>query len=510
MMIWFSLVGLIVGCESDSTNEKEKPYIKQREIPATPTTIKMVVNNGKITFPEGMDANNNPYLTYIEDNTDIDIEMIVPPSRGYQEMIDVYMTSSQVPDLINTSDASWVANNVEQEKLMRLDDLLRNYGQDLLKSFPDEVWDEVRYNGSIYAIPSLAEVAGNEVMYARKDWLDAVGLSPPKTLDEYYDVMWAFTYKDPDGNGKLDTWGLTIMQEGLSHAAPFFGAFGVPRSTDQINQWKEEDGELVYSGILDETEQALQFLAKLYGDGLLDRTFILNKQDSFQEKIIHGQVGLFSASWNDTLGPILENRKLDPDAEWIRLDYPQGDHGQTGTVGLPVIQSYTVIPAESKNATAVMKVLNFIAGKGYADLKFGFEGEVWTIENGEMVTNFEADFLHAYRTLYQNLADHNNTTMRKQRLDSFGEEYELNANVEMIHQHVLRSDYQGPPTPSMGKYGSKLVKLEDETFAKIIMGLGGSNEFSEFKKQWIHEGGWEITNEVNEWYREYRERELVE
>ena len=36
----------------------------------------------------------------------------------------------------------------------------------------------------------------------RKDWLDELNLPEPATLDDYYNVLKAFTEQDPDGNGK--------------------------------------------------------------------------------------------------------------------------------------------------------------------------------------------------------------------------------------------------------------------------------------------------------------------
>lgn len=50
----------------------------------------------------------------------------------------------------------------------------------------------------------------------RKDWLATLGKSVPTTPDELLDVAKAFTFDDPDGNGKDDTWGLTSAGGGAS------------------------------------------------------------------------------------------------------------------------------------------------------------------------------------------------------------------------------------------------------------------------------------------------------
>ena len=63
----------------------------------------------------------------------------------------------------------------------------------------------------------LSVYAGNEGLLVRKDWLDKLGLAAPTTLDELYDVLYAFTYNDPDGNGKNDTYGLGAFIEINNH-----------------------------------------------------------------------------------------------------------------------------------------------------------------------------------------------------------------------------------------------------------------------------------------------------
>jgi len=491
-------ISLLVSCDARLLSDAERgEALTDRDRP----TIRMVVNNSERKFPEGMNENNNPYLSFIEEATGVNLTLITPQITGYQETLNTIMNSSELPDLIQTADPLWVDRMVTEQALLPLDDLIQSYAPELFDIFPKEAWESVTFNGQIYAIPSLNEVSGNEVIYARKDWLDTLGLEMPRTLDEYYEVMHAFTYRDPDGNGVDDTYGLTIIPTGLLRTAPFFGAFGVPRGLNQINMWKEKEGKLEYSGILPETREALAFFAKLYGDGILDREFILNKQSSFKDKIINGQVGLFSAAWYDTRGPILENKKKDLKAEWIRLELPVGYNGEYGTAEYDLIQFYSVIPNGSTHAKEVIEVLHFIAGEGYRELKLGFEGEVWTKQNGVMITNFAEHEKHIYRGTLHAIADPNNAAVRKDRLDSLGEQYELNENVEYIVQNVLHSDYRGPQTASMRKYGKQLLKMEEEAYLKIIMGISPEQEFERFSKEWISNGGWEITNEVNTWYR---------
>lgn len=453
--------------------------------------ISIVISNLGMTFPSGMDENDNRYLNYIEESIGIDIQVSTPPPEVYDEKLDVIMSSGNLPDMLHAYEPVWFSNYTKEGAFMPLDDLIEKYGPNLKEKIPAEAWDRVRYGGKIYAIPSLNEVSGVELMYARKDWLDRLGLKNPVTLDEYYEVIRAFTEDDPDGNGLDDTVGLTFTSN-LGRSAPFFGALGI-----QLDAWFERDGKLVNGRILPETKEALAYLARLYKEGLLDREFPLNLQNNLYEKIENGRVGLFSATWYDTRGPIADNMKKDPNARWVALEYPTGPAGLKGVYDKDIIRGYNVIPAGSEHAKSVIQLLDFIASD-YRNLKLGFENEIWKWENGKMITDFEMHDTHLYRGIYQSLVDVPDPLVSKERLDSLGD-FHLYDNLEMIKKNVIKNQFYGVPTPAMNKYNKKLDSLND-IFTKIIMGIEPVDAFDRYVERWKQEGGDEITKEVNEWY----------
>lgn len=454
-------------------------------------SISIVISSLGMTFPAGMDENDNRYLNYIEKQTGLDIQVNTPPPEVYNEKLDVVMSSGNLPDLLHVYEPVWFDSYVKQGAFQPLDELIDQYGPHLKQKIPAEIWDRVKYGGKIYAVPSLNEVTGVELMYARKDWLDRLGLKPPKTLDEYYKVIRSFTLDDPDGNGKQDTTGLTFTTN-LGRSSPFFGAFGT-----QLNTWFKRDGRLVNGNVLPETKEALGFLSRLYQEGLLEREFPLNLQANLFEKIENGKVGLFSATWYDTRGPIAANMKKDPNARWIPLEYPTGPRGEKGVYGKDIIRGYNVIPAGSANAAEVIKLLDFIASD-YKTLKLGFENEIWWWQDGAIVTDFARHDENLYRGIYQSLVDVPDEVLFKERLDSLGN-FNLYNNIQTINQNIIPNAFYGIPTPAMGNYSKKLDKLED-TFEKIILGIEPLDAFDQYVELWKKEGGDEITKEVNHWY----------
>lgn len=244
-------------------------------------------------------------------------------------------------------------------------------------------------------------------------------------------------------------------------------------------------------------KEALSYLAGLYKEKLIDPEWALNKMANVDEKVASGKVGLFSGNWYDTRGPILTNRKNDPNAEWIPLEYPTGPDGKQGTWGNSYVAGFNVIPVTSKHPEAVIKMLDFMIGDGYRTLMLGFEGEVWNMEDGKVVTNFDEHNKHIYRLTLGEAIVPFNSEVSRERLDSLGMEFKLNEIVDKISEVAIRNQYLGVPTPGMGKYGPKLSKMEVEAFTKIIIGQQPVDAFDQFVEDWKKNGGEEMTKEVN-------------
>jgi putative aldouronate transport system substrate-binding protein len=234
----------------------------------------------------------------------------------------------------------------------------------------------------------------------------------------------------------------------------------------------------------------------------MDPEWALNKPSNLNEKIGAGKVGLFAARWQDTRTPIAANKKNDPPAVWIPIGYPVGKDGKYGIKLADPVDQYNVVPVTTSDekAEAVIKMLNFIVGQGFSDLKNGFENEIYTRKDGKMIVNDAEHQKHLYRygIIFVQPDDPN---VHKDRFEALGSEYHLNDNINMIVKAAIPNKFTGIQTPGMGKYAAKLSKLENEAYTKIIMGTVPISEFDKFVDQWKKEGGEEITKEVNSWFK---------
>ncbi|MDR0998635.1 MAG: ABC transporter substrate-binding protein, partial [Treponema sp.] len=150
------------------------------------------------------------------------------------------------------------------------------------------------YNGKSYAFADLGHAQPkNEGVLIRKDWLDKLGLKVPLTTDEYLNVMKAFTFNDPDGNGRNDTYGygafieINTFEEGLGRRFdPFFGAYGVAGTWDLS---KAAPGLNVRKPAYFE---ALSFIKTMIDEKVLDPNWISYQKDDFRAAWKQGRFGI--------------------------------------------------------------------------------------------------------------------------------------------------------------------------------------------------------------------------
>ena len=72
----------------------------------------------------------------------------------------------------------------------------------------DRAWKAAQASdGNYYGVPLTAHTFA---LFIRADWRAKLGLSPPKSWTDVQNMAIAFTTRDPDGDGKNDTYGLVV------------------------------------------------------------------------------------------------------------------------------------------------------------------------------------------------------------------------------------------------------------------------------------------------------------
>lgn len=156
----------------------------------------------------------------------------------------------------------------------------------------------------------------------RKDWLNNLGLAEPRTLDELYQVLKAFTEQDPDGNGKADTVGLTDRND------LFYGAFKTLSSYfGTPNGWALSGGRLTPEFATPEYLNTMNYMKKLYKEQLVNTDFPVTSKSVQRYRLITGKAGVYIGSLADAPRLLEETRQVNPAAGFAVLNRIQGPKG---------------------------------------------------------------------------------------------------------------------------------------------------------------------------------------
>jgi putative aldouronate transport system substrate-binding protein len=344
-------------------------------------------------------SDDGTILNLFEERYNVDYQYINVERSKYSEMLALKITTGDIPDVFTLD-----GNMLQYSKFVN-QGALANIDIDLMKSIAPSVYKNqqakipyLKVDGGVYAIcgeKGSLKWPLNSIW--RKDWLEAVGINKtPQTLAEAEKALYAFTQKDPDGNGKNDTYGL-----GLSGLDAVFGAFGgIPWGPwPQYWLWLEDGkGGLQNAAVLPGMKDALALLQKWYADGVLDPEYVLgenkggywgNPTDFFNNKIgftglghyYHWAPPLFEG---DAGGRVYkEFATVNPEAEVAygkAIIGPKGDQGtwlypmDVGAAGMTVFGS-TIEKGKMERFLAIME--DQADYDTYLQFRFGNEGTHW-------------------------------------------------------------------------------------------------------------------------------------
>ncbi len=249
-------------------------------------------DDGKITLTIGVPSagnvtewENNAYTLWLEEESGYNIDIVnfsSTSSEWMSQLTTMIAGGEKLPDIWVDGNAMGVefkedgyfvdlapyfkdeTNEAAQEYLAMLK---KNLEPEMYTRVMSEAYDG---EGRWWGFPMLgASDSVYEVLYINKVWLDKLGLDMPKTWDEFVDVLTAFRYGDPNGNGIADE-------------IPLMGAAGFARSNTPvwiINNFSrfhishalqpDENGQLEFVYTRDSFRDGLRAGNDLYEKGLL-------------------------------------------------------------------------------------------------------------------------------------------------------------------------------------------------------------------------------------------------
>ncbi|MCD8069688.1 MAG: substrate-binding domain-containing protein [Lachnospiraceae bacterium] len=232
-------------------------------------------------------------MQMIEDYVGHDLELTWVANDTLTEKNSLYLASPKtMPQIMSwggtvTGDVVSAANNGAFVDL-------NNYVWDEAKypnlsQMAQSVADNLTVNGQLIALPR-SRVVGRYGLCYRQDWAELLGVELANdgsaTPEDVYEMLYAFTYDDPDGDGSNDTIGMEMT----SYTGPFdiiqtwFGCG---------NGWAEVDGQLVPVWMQDEYFEAVEYIKRIYENGLMPADFVDRPTDSWSDGCKKGDNGVF-------------------------------------------------------------------------------------------------------------------------------------------------------------------------------------------------------------------------
>lgn len=325
-----------------------------------------------------------------EKELNIDFKMTVPPQGQDVTKLNLLISSNDAPDLMNFRLLTRAYSFYDQGILADLDEVIDRYPA-LKERFTEEQWSSMKYNGKTIGIPVSDPTSGTMSWWIRYDWLKKLNLSVPTTPDELLEVLKAFTFDDPDGNSKDDTYGITggVLKDGntilgLDGLYAMFGTFP--------NQIDVKDGKVVIYNTDNRTKEALAYLNKLYSAKVIDPDFAtITDKVGMDQKFLKGKSGFAITDWR-SLEPNSQQQMKDlggETPEWIAIPPMKGPFGdQISSVAGSQNNMWAISKKAAEDPEKLDRIMQLLQywytdEESYPYIAYGVKGETWDIVDGK-------------------------------------------------------------------------------------------------------------------------------
>ena len=488
-------------------------------------------NNSNL--PDGETYENNAYTRLLNERLNVQNQDVFEAmDEQYTDSVTMVIAQNDLPDVMIVEDLDELQYLVDNDMIADLTDSYNNCMSDTIKniygSYGRDILDVVTFDGKIMAIPETNISDGPNLIWLRKDWMDALGLSAPRTLSDVEEIIRQFKEKDPGHNGAGNTVGLvcdTSLCGGCGYSSEYtldiiFAAYGAfPK------QWiYDEDGNVVYGSVQPEAKEALAHIHELYKEGILDQDFLMRTSSNLIELIVDGQCGSFFGPWWAPNNPLMQAVEQNKDAEWQPYLIATEKSGLTSYHTQNPSGKYIVVRKGYEYPETACKIVSVLFDYLRYNDRDNQEIVDYYKENVDPTARpfaINVDYNNALQICYGELnhvfagdksADDLNVLEYSyyEACESYLKDAE-NASAEDWAAYTSRitackilndgrtnkveSLYFGETETMVTDWWS-LENLESDTYLKIVTGESSLDEFDRFVENWYQNGGETITKEV--------------
>ena len=327
--------------------------------------------------------NDKDVIKEIEKRTGVKLDILSYPAASYADKLNITLASGSLPDIITGSTYSevnklggqgaFVAINEYLDKLPNFKSLYVDDDQNnwVMKSYSDD-------KNNIYTWPvyGLSRDVNHGFMY-RKDIFDQHGIKEWTNTDEFYQAMKQLKELYPNSTPIVSK-----TQDGIFKDWAYgWGISGesYPMIYDETSTtWK-------LATIQPQFKEMIDFMKKLYNEGLLDPEFVTDTAASWTAKMTSENGAFVTFDWIGRLDMFYEQVKEAIPSYNLRYANPVGPTGNIRSLS-KVINFGTAV-AKGKNEEVALKLLDYLTSPSGSELiTLGIEGEHFTLDADGKVT----------------------------------------------------------------------------------------------------------------------------
>ena len=516
-----------VKAEEKEWEEAENtPYGKYPEL--VTYTLGQMSGANNSNLPEGNTYEDNAYTRYLRKMLNIQNESVyMEREERYDEYVNILVKDHTLPDVLVVSDRETLHELVENDLVEDLTDVYESCASPRIKEMYDSYGGELleggMFDGRLMAIPETVIDHGPCLLWLRKDWMEELGLSEPESLEEAFTIIEAFRENRMGAEAGEEPIGLLCDTSLVGTTSTNYSVEPVFDSFHASPQrWIQNDqGEIVYGSVTEETKEALWYLNQLYERGILDTDFALRAQNNLRDLVVEGKCGAFFGLWWTPNNPLMDTYSQECGAEWepyyftgdvqiedqrfttfrdnkyvvVRKGY---EHPEIVMKIISVLFDYTRYEAKDADEVNSYFALNvdptarpLVINVDYYEATYKVTENIRKALAGEISVNSLSAIEKSYYDACSNYLEGRNVTAEdwaayKSRISAVGLLIDGNYKPP-VRKYLEDTDGEIPET---------LKTLEKNTFIQIIMGKKPLEYFDEFVKMWYEQGGEELTEQV--------------
>ncbi|MBD0383813.1 extracellular solute-binding protein [Paenibacillus sedimenti] len=437
----------------------------------------------------------------IEKRTQTKLDLNWVPDVIYTDKMNTALTTNSLKKAtyVKYTDYMLMKNSIRSGAFWDIRPYLEQYPN--LKQLNKDILNQAAVDGKIYGLYT-ERPSSRQGIILREDWLNNLKLDKPRTIDELYQMLKAFTNQDPDRNGKNDTIGLTDRNDLVFGAFKTLSSyFGTP------NNWGLADGKLVPEFETTAYVDTMNFMKKLYDEKLINSDFAVTSKDVQRDKFIRGTAGAYIGSMQDVQRLSDEVKMANPQARLTLVNHIEGPTG----FRIWSIPNYSALYLFSKKAIRteeeLKQVLHFFdrtMDKDVANLmKYGLEGRHYTakgdkVQLSEETSKIRVNEVNAFYAMM--IADLNNPNVmgvaESESLSQLADK--LSADNE---KYVIKDPTINLESKTYDERGVELYKIISDATYNYMLGKMDKAGFLQEIERWKRNGGSQIIQEYNDAYR---------